>query len=285
MTQNVTLRCLDLFSGRGTASKPFRDRGWDVVTVELDPSHSPDITADLLDWRNPFHPHEFDFIWASPPCRVFSRGSGGRHFRRLTTGRERWYPVQSGNQNSNSGQAGSPDPGSGRPGLARPLQTPAEARPGGPGLAADWPPQVGLSSYRFQRSRITTGEVYPLTPDAIEGVKLVESALSIIHYLEPSFWAMENPVSLLRSIIGPPSITTTYCRWGMKWLKPTDLWGDLPPGIDWNAYLCNKGEEQHELVTKHANKIERAEVPYDLGAALAKSIELFFLDGPLLEGS
>jgi hypothetical protein len=64
---------LDLFSGLGGASKPFRDRGWQVVTVELDPKFSPDIVADVstFSWRG----ERPTLIWASPPCTEFARES------------------------------------------------------------------------------------------------------------------------------------------------------------------------------------------------------------------
>ena len=62
---------LDLCSGLGGAFAAMRDRGWSVVTVDIDPQFEPDIVADVRDWmwdgRCP------DLIWASPPCVEFSR--------------------------------------------------------------------------------------------------------------------------------------------------------------------------------------------------------------------
>ena len=65
-------RMLDLFSGLGGASEAARDRGWDVVTVDINPdfgpSHICDVTKFVPDGR-------FHFVWISPPCDEFARES------------------------------------------------------------------------------------------------------------------------------------------------------------------------------------------------------------------
>lgn len=64
---------LDLFAGRGGASRAMRERGWTVTTVELEASFQPDIAADICTWRWEGGP--VDLLWASPPCTEFSRES------------------------------------------------------------------------------------------------------------------------------------------------------------------------------------------------------------------
>lgn len=64
---------LDLFSGLGGASAAMKDRGWDVVTVDVEPRFNCTYTADLLTWEPPADLGAFDLVWASPPCQEFSR--------------------------------------------------------------------------------------------------------------------------------------------------------------------------------------------------------------------
>jgi len=68
------LKALDLFCGAGGASKGLVDAGFDVTGIDIkDQPEYPfkfikmDATKVTLDFLR-----EFDFIWASPPCQLFS---------------------------------------------------------------------------------------------------------------------------------------------------------------------------------------------------------------------
>jgi hypothetical protein len=91
----VTLRVLDLFSGLEGWSTPFRARGHDVWSVDIDPQFEPDLLADITTtswikklpkgWRP-------DIVLASPPCELFSTAgwhqhawSGPPHYQPLTS--------------------------------------------------------------------------------------------------------------------------------------------------------------------------------------------------------
>ena len=64
------LKVLDLFSGRGGFSEAFKQRGHEVLRVDIDPRFKPDICADILN----FSIRGFwDIILASPPCTEFTR--------------------------------------------------------------------------------------------------------------------------------------------------------------------------------------------------------------------
>ena len=65
-------RMLELFSGTGSVGNVFRERGWDVTSLDRD--MQADIKADILDWDyRQFPPGHFYFIWASPPCTEYSK--------------------------------------------------------------------------------------------------------------------------------------------------------------------------------------------------------------------
>ena len=63
---------LELFSGTGSVGKAFREIGWDVTSVDLNPKAGADYTCDVCLWEPPEGVH-YDHIHASPPCTEFSR--------------------------------------------------------------------------------------------------------------------------------------------------------------------------------------------------------------------
>lgn len=73
------MKLLELFCGTKSISKEFSKLGFEVTTLDIDPSFEPDIIADILKWTPT---GEYDVIWASPPCTTFSVQSLGRHWTR-----------------------------------------------------------------------------------------------------------------------------------------------------------------------------------------------------------
>jgi len=64
---------LELFSGTGSMGRAFRARGWEVISIDIEPKTNCDICMDVRDLtprQLPAHP---DLIWASPVCCHFSR--------------------------------------------------------------------------------------------------------------------------------------------------------------------------------------------------------------------
>ena len=65
------MKLLELFSGTGSVGRPFRDNGWDVVSVDLDGRFHPEVNEDILLWDYT-QAQTPDVIWASPPCELYS---------------------------------------------------------------------------------------------------------------------------------------------------------------------------------------------------------------------
>ena len=67
------MKLLNLYSGTGSVSKPWRARGFEVYDVDVDPRFEPEYCGDILQWdytKLHFIP---DVICASPPCDQYSR--------------------------------------------------------------------------------------------------------------------------------------------------------------------------------------------------------------------
>ena len=69
------MRLLDLYSGYGSVAEVFQARGYEVVTVDIDPTFKPTIQTDMLLWEYwlDFPPGHFDVVACSPPCTEFSQ--------------------------------------------------------------------------------------------------------------------------------------------------------------------------------------------------------------------
>ena len=67
-------RALDLFSGTGAVSTRLSQWGYDVVSLDADPSCSPNICADILKWKYKDIPKGyFKLICAGVPCTEYSQ--------------------------------------------------------------------------------------------------------------------------------------------------------------------------------------------------------------------
>lgn len=79
----MKLRILDLWSGSGSATKIWENCGHEVITVDIDSANNPTICKDIIDvtYEELQKYGHFDFIWASPDCRIFSIANlHSRHF-------------------------------------------------------------------------------------------------------------------------------------------------------------------------------------------------------------
>ena len=67
------MNLLELFSGTGSVGRPFRDNGWDVISVDLDNRYKPEINTDIMTWDYTTIKKTPDVMWSSPPCTQYSQ--------------------------------------------------------------------------------------------------------------------------------------------------------------------------------------------------------------------
>ena len=94
--------------------------------------------------------------------------------------------------------------------------------------------------------------------------------LELIQELHPLFWFVENPRGGMRKMEfmrGLPRYTVTYCQYGDKRMKPTDIFTNHPcPAF---LPMCHNGDPCHEAAPRGAKTgtqglkghIERAVIP------------------------
>jgi hypothetical protein len=80
------MRLVELFRGTGSVGKVARRRGWEVVSVDIDPQHNPTHAVDVrqLPYKDMPVP---DLVWASPPCTTYSHAAVWVRHREPGTGR------------------------------------------------------------------------------------------------------------------------------------------------------------------------------------------------------
>lgn len=104
---------------------------------------------------------------------------------------------------------------------------------------------AAISHHR--RKNPETGNLDPVSDYAKFCDRVDQNVLKLIKDLDPIYYWIENPVGGLRKMTWmqdiPYRYTTTYCQWGEKRMKPTDLFTNYP-----NAYFprCKNGDPCHE---------------------------------------
>ena len=120
------------------------------------------------------------------------------------------------------------------------------------------------------RRKEASGNLQPISDYAKQCDEVNKHLLDLIGELKPKYWFIENPRSAFRKMdfIKPfPRYTVTYCKYGEKRMKPTDIFTNhpnpcfIPP--------CKNGDTCHEAAPRGAqtgtqslkNRIEKARIP------------------------
>lgn len=123
----------------------------------------------------------------------------------------------------------------------------------------------------------------PVSDDVREAIALTFHTIGLIRAINPTYWFVENPVAKMRTILGQPTGTVTWCQYGYDWQKPTDLWGEHPP---MTYKCCSPGADCHQRSEggwdtgekrKHIrDPAERAKIPYGLSQAIFTAVNEAF---------
>ena len=124
-----------------------------------------------------------------------------------------------------------------------------------------------------------------------DAVKLTIHTIQLIELANPKFYIIENPRGMMRKVLGTPALTTTFAAWQSEKerietikafhdkrkpaLKPTDLWGRLPPSFknqqptEWAS--APRGSSLGTQGLK--DSAMRAKIPYGLSLAMCEAAE------------
>jgi len=129
----------------------------------------------------------------------------------------------------------------------------------------------------------------PKTKEAILGLRVLYKTLDIFDWYKDAKFFMENPVGKMRRMVkGKDRVTITYCSYGDKRMKPTDVWSnyiyDMFNEKGWKPRSkCFAGNKkcQHEPAPRGSktgtqglkNNYERSRVPPQLIKEIIQSIK------------
>lgn len=139
-----------------------------------------------------------------------------------------------------------------------------------------------IAAISHHRRRDQNGNLCPVSEYAKQCDVCNKHLIELIKELKPRYWFIENPRAGMRKMDfmrGLPRYTVTYCKYGEKRMKPTDIWTNhpapdfLPP--------CKNGEKCHEAAPRGSqtgtqglkNAIEKARIPKALCEHIVKICE------------
>lgn len=130
-----------------------------------------------------------------------------------------------------------------------------------------------IAAISHHRRKEENGNLAPVSEYAKFCDQVNQHVLDLIKELKPKFWFVENPRGGLRKMNfmqGLPRYTVTYCQYGDKRMKPTDIWTNHPnPQF---KPMCKNGDPCHTRAPRGAKtgtqglkgSMERARIPAGL---------------------
>lgn len=127
-----------------------------------------------------------------------------------------------------------------------------------------------VAAISTHRRKEPNGSLSPVTDYAKRCDEINEHLIALIKGLNPRYWFIENPVGGLRKMDFMqklPRYTVTYCQYGERRQKPTDIWTNHPsPKF---KPQCKRGAPCHDAAPRGAktgtqslkNRIEKARIP------------------------
>lgn len=111
---------------------------------------------------------------------------------------------------------------------------------------------AGISHHRTKNYE--TGNLDAVSEYAKKCDDVDKNVIRLINSLKPSLWFIENPRGGLRKMsfmAALPRYTVTYCQYGDKRMKPTDIWTNHPdPKF---KPMCKNGDPCHEPAPRGSN--------------------------------
>lgn len=86
------------------------------------------------------------------------------------------------------------------------------------------PPCEKFSVLQIGKNWINGNPPIPKNSETLKAIKIVKKQFEIIKKLNPKYWYVENPRAMFRKVFNIyPFATVSYCQYGFKYMKPTDI--------------------------------------------------------------
>jgi len=130
-----------------------------------------------------------------------------------------------------------------------------------------------VAAISTHRRKEPSGNLAPVTEYAKFCDTVNAHVVELIRELNPKYWFIENPVGGLRKMAfmqSLPRYTVTYCQYGERRQKPTDIWTNYPDPKFKSP--CKRGAPCHDAAPRGAktgtqalkNAVEKAKIPAQL---------------------